>query len=146
MLTFRYSNKSFNLDGDLLKTMTIYNFIVGHSNPQDQKLIYEFGKVMKLSIKQVGRKSPKDESFVKLLNSAAIMASEISTIFLSSDPDELYEGLKLLLQEKEACNDSYVIIEEIVAIVNKLLEYECISKKQHKQILFKCNLVQTKKK
>ena len=41
MLTFRDSNKSFKLDGDLLETMTIYDFNVNHANPQDQKLIYE---------------------------------------------------------------------------------------------------------
>ena len=44
MLTFRDSNKSSKLDGVLLKTMTNFNFNVDHSNPQDRKLIYEFGK------------------------------------------------------------------------------------------------------
>ena len=39
MLTFRDSNKSFQLDGDLLKTMTQNDFNVSHSHPQDQKLI-----------------------------------------------------------------------------------------------------------
>ena len=37
-LTFRDSNKSFKLNGDLLERMTIYDFNVSHSNPQDQKL------------------------------------------------------------------------------------------------------------
>ena len=44
MLTFGDSNKSFKLDGDLFETMTNYDFNVNHANPQDQKLIYEFGK------------------------------------------------------------------------------------------------------
>ena len=57
MLTFRDSKKSFKLDGDLLETMTNYDFNVNHANPQDQKLIYEFGKEMKLDIRQKGRKS-----------------------------------------------------------------------------------------
>ena len=39
MITFRDSNKSFKLDGDLLETMTNYDFNVSHSNPKDQKLI-----------------------------------------------------------------------------------------------------------
>ena len=70
------------------------------------------------------------------------MASGISkTIFLSSDPDELCDRLKLLLQEKQAGNNSDIINDEIVAIVDKLLEYKCIIKKQHKQILIKCNLL-----
>ena len=63
------------------------------------------------------------------------------TIFLSSDPDELCNRLKLLSQEKHAGNNSDIINDEIVAIVDKLMEYKCISKKQHKQILIKCKLL-----
>ena len=67
------------------------------------------------------------------------MASGVSkTIFLPYDPDELCDRLKLLLQEKQAANNSDTIIQEIVAVVDKLLENKCISKKQHKQILIKC--------
>ena len=38
-LTFRDSSKSFILNGDLLETMTCYDFNVSRSNPKDQKLI-----------------------------------------------------------------------------------------------------------
>ena len=70
------------------------------------------------------------------------MASGISKIiFLSSNLDELCKRMKLLLQEKHGENNSDLINEEIVAIVDKLLEYEGLSKKQHKQILLKCNLL-----
>ena len=62
------------------------------------------------------------------------MASGISTVFLSSDPDELCNRLKVLLQQKQAGNNSDLTNEEIIAIVDKLLEYNCISKKQHKQL------------
>ena len=142
MLSFRDSNKSFKLDGGLLETMTNYDFNVNHANQQDQKLIYEFGKEMKFDIQQKGRKSNRDKSMIKLLESPAIMASGISkTIFLSSDPVELCERLKLLLLEKRAGNNSDKINQEIVAIVDKLLEYKCISKKQHKQISIKCSLL-----
>ena len=92
--------------------------------------------------RRVGNKSIRDKTLIKLLNSPAIMACVVSkTIFLSSDPKELCDRLKLLLQEKHAGNDSNIINEEIVAIIHKLLEYKCISKKQHKQILIKCNLL-----
>ena len=142
MLTFRDSNKSFQLDGDLLEFITNYDFNVSHSNPKDQKLIYEFGKEMNFVIKQKGRKSDRDKSMMKFFESPAIMASGISkTIFLSSDPNEHCDRIKLLLQEKQAGNNSDIINQEIVAIVDKLLEYKCISKKQHKQILLKCNLL-----
>ena len=142
MLIFRDSNKSFKLDADLLETMTNYDFNVDHSNQQDRKLIYEFAKEMNFNIRQKGKKSDRDKSIVRLLRSPAIMASGVSkTIFLSSDPNELCDRLKLLLQEKHAGNNADIINEEIVAIIETLLEYKCIFKKQHEQILNKCNLL-----
>ena len=93
MLTFRDSNRSFKLDGDLLETMTIYDFNVSNSNPQDRKLIFEFGKEKNFNMRQQGQKSDRDKSMIKLIKSLAIVASGISTIFLSSDPDELCHRL-----------------------------------------------------
>ena len=142
MIIFRDSNKSFKLDGDLLETMTNYDFNADHSNPQDKKLIYEFAKEIIFIIKKIGRKSDRDKSVKRILNTPAIMASAVTTIFLSENPDELCDRLRLLLQEKHAGNNSDIINGEIVAIVHKLLEYKCITKKQHKQILIKCNLLQ----
>ena len=55
-------------------------------------------------------------------------------IFLPSDPDELVDKLKLLYFEKFGGNDSFLINEEIIAIVDKLLEYECISPSQHQNM------------
>ena len=142
MIVFRDSNKSFRLEGDLLKVITNYKFNVDHSNPQDKKLIYQFAKEMKYDIKSTGIPSVRHNSMVRLLNQPAIMAFGFSkTIILSSDPNELCNRLKLLLQEKQAGNNSDIINDEIVAIVDKLLEYKCISKKQHKQNLIKCNLL-----
>ena len=57
------------------------------------------------------------------------------TICLSSDPDVLCNRLKFLLQEKPTGNNSDLINDEIVAMVDKLIEYKCITKNQHKQIL-----------
>ena len=142
MITFRDSNKSFRLEGDRLKTITNYKFNADHSSPQDKKLIYEFAKEMNYNTKSTVRPSTRHTSVNKILESPAIMASGISkTIILSSNPYELCDRLRLLLQEKNAGNNSKLIDEEIVAIVDKLLEYNCISKKQQKQILIKCNLI-----
>ena len=142
MITFRDSNKTFRLEGDLLKVITNYKFNVDHSSLQDKKLIYQFAKEMKYDIDSIGRPSVRHNSMIRLLEQPAIMASGFSkTIILSSDPNELCDRLKLLLQEKHAGNNSDIINDEIVAIVDKLLEYKCISKKQHKQILIKCNLL-----
>ena len=142
MITFRDSNKSFRLEGDLLKLIINHKFNADHSSPQDKKLIYEFAKEMNYDTKSTGRPSTRHTSIIKILESPAIMASGISkTIILPSDPNELCDRLKLLFQEKHAGNNSVIINDEIVAIVDKLLEFKCKIKKQHKQVLIKCNLL-----
>ena len=108
-----------------------------------KKTIYEFAKEMNYDTKSVGRPGVRHTSIIKILDSPAILASGISrTIFLSSNPDELCDRLKILLQEKHAGNNSDLLNQEIFSIVDNLLEYKCISKKEHKQILIKCNLLQ----
>ena len=141
MLTFRDTNKVFQLEGDLLKVMTNNKFNVDRSNQQDRKIIYEFAKEMNYDVKSIGRPGVRHKSMIRLLNQPTIMASGFTKTILSSDPDELCDRLRLLLQEKHAGNNSDIINEESVAIVDKLLEYQYISKKQHKQILIKCNLL-----
>ena len=142
LLTFRDTGKEFELKGDLLKMITNKNFNVDLASLSDKKLLYDFAKEMHFDTKAQGNKSTRDRTLIKLQKSPAIIASGVSkTIFLSSDPDELCNRLKLLLQEKQAGNNSDIINNEIVAIVDKLLEYKCISKKQHEQILIKCNLL-----
>ena len=101
MITFRDSNKSFKLEGDLLKLITDYKFNADHSSPQDKKLIYEFAKEMNYDTKSIGRPGIRHNSIVKILNSPAIMASGISNILiLSSNPDELCDRLKLIFTRK----------------------------------------------
>ena len=142
LLTFRDTNKQFELKGDLLKMITNKNYNVNHASLSDKKIMYDFAKEMHFDERRVGNKSTRDRTLINLLNSPAIMASGITkTIFLSSDPNELCDRLKLLLQEKQAGNNSDIINQEIIAIVDKLLEYKCIFKKEHKQILIKCNLL-----
>ena len=144
MLTFRDTNKQFELKGDLLEMITNSKYNIDHASLADKKLMYDFAKEMHFDPKASGNKSIRDRKLIKLLNSPGLMvsASGISkTIFLSENPNELCDRLKLLLQEKHAGNNSNIIDQEIVAIVDKLLEYKCITKKQHKQILIKCNLL-----
>ena len=143
MLVFRDTGKEFELKGDLLKMITNNNYNVDQASLPGEKIMYDFAEEMHFDLKAVDKKSTPDRTLIKLLKSPAIMASGVSnTIFLSSDPDEFCERLKLLLQQKQAGNNSDIINQEIVAIVDKLLEYKCLSKKQHKQILIKCNLLQ----
>ena len=142
ILTFRDTGKKFELIGDLLEMITISKYNVNLASLADKKLMYDFAKEINFDQKAVGNKSTRDRILIKLLKSPAIISSGVSkTIFLSSDPNELCDRLKLLLQEKQAGNNSDINNETIIAIVDKLLEYKCISKKQHKQSLNKCNLL-----
>ena len=142
MLNFRDTKKVFKIEGDLYIVITDYKFNVDHSNKQNRQIIYEFGKETKYKLKNKGRPSIRHNSMIRLLNQPPITASGFTkTIILSSDPNELCDRLKLLSQEKHGGNNFNLIDEEIVAIIDKLLEYKCLSKKQHKQILIKCNLI-----
>ena len=144
LLTFRDTGKEFELKGDLLKMIANKNYNVDLASLSDKKLLYDFAKEMNFDVKAPCKKSTRDRTTINLLKSPGLIvsASGVSkTIFLSSDPDELCHRLKLLLQEKQAGKNSDIINDEIVAIVDKLIEYKCISKKQHKEILNKCNLL-----
>ena len=127
LLTFRDSDKQFELKGDLLKMITNKNYKVDLASLADKKLMYDFAKEMHFDMRAQGKKSTRGGTLIKLLKSPGLMvsASGISkTIFLSSDPIELCDRLKLILQEKQAGNNSDIINQEIVAIVDKLLEYK----------------------
>ena len=142
ILTFRDTGKEFELKGDLLKMITNNNYNVDHASLADKKLMYDYAKEMKFDLEAPGNKSTRDRTLIKLLKSPVIMASGISTIILPSDPDRLCNRLKLLLQAKHAGNNSDILNDELVAIIDKLLEYRCISKKRHIQMLIKCTLLQ----
>ena len=124
ILTFRDTVKEFELKGDLLKMITNKNYNVNHASLSDKKLMYEFAKEMHFDERRVSNKSTRDRILIELLNSPGLMvsASGISkTIFLSSsDPNELCDRLKLLLEEKQAGNNSDIINQEIIAKVDKL--------------------------
>ena len=137
LLTFRDTNKQFELKGDFLKKITNKSYNVDLAKLQDKKQMYDFAKEINFDLKAQGIKSTRGRTLKKLLKSPGLVlsASGVSkTIFLPSDPDEFCNRLKLLLQEKHTGNNSNIINEEIFAIVDKLLENKCISKKQPKKI------------
>ena len=92
LLTFRDTNKQFELKGELLKMITNKNYNVDFANWSDKKLMYDSTKEMNFDLKAQGNKSTRDRTLRKLLISPGLMVSASSvskTIFLSSDPDEL---------------------------------------------------------
>ena len=145
LITFRDTGEEFELTGDLLKMIANKNFNVDLASLSDKKLMYDFAKELHFDLKAQVNKSTRDRTLINLPKSPGIInsASGVSkTMLLSSDPDEFCKRLKILLQERHAGNNSDIVSDELFAIVDKLLEYKCISKKQLKQILVKCNLLQ----
>ena len=125
---------------------TIKNYKVDLASLLVKKTMYDFAKKMRFDVKVPGNKTSRDRTLLKLPKSPAIMVSGLSTFFLPSNPDEKSERSKLISQEKQVENNSNINHHESVAIVDKLLEYKCISTKQLREILMECNLLHTKKK
>ena len=99
--------------------------------------MHDFAKEMNFDVKGFGRKSTRHRTLINLPKIPSLMVFSsgiLKTIFLSSDPDKICNRLKVLLQQKQAGINSDIIYQEIVAIVDKSLEYKCISKKQNKHI------------
>ena len=90
MLTFRDTNKVFELKGDLMEMITNRNYNVDLASLSDKKLMYAFAKEMNFDTKAEDRKSTRDRTLRNSLNSPGLMvfASGVSkTIILSTDPD-----------------------------------------------------------
>ena len=100
--------------------------------------MFDFPKGIYLDEKAPAIKSVRDRSPLGLLNSPAIMTSGISTRLLPENPNKICKRIKLILQGKQAGNNSDFSEEEIVAIALTLLEYKCIFTKQREFLLLKC--------
>ena len=124
--------------------ITNKNYNVHFGSLEDKKLMYDFAKEMHFDVRGLSRKYTRDNTPIKLLKSPSLLVSASGvwkTIILSSDTENFWNTFKLLLQEKQASSKSDRTIVENIALVDKLLEYKCISKKQHKQLSIKCNLL-----
>ena len=75
MLTFRDTNKQFELKGDLLEIITNSKNNVDLASLQDKKLMYDFAKEMNSDQKAVGKKSTRDKTLIKLLKSPGLIVS-----------------------------------------------------------------------
>ena len=118
--------------------ITNSKYVVDFPSLADKNLMYDFAKEKYFNVKATGNKSTRDRPLEKMPKSPGLMVSApgiSNRLFIPSSPNELCNLLKLLLQEKKAGNKSDLTDDEIVAIVDKLLEYKSVSIKQQKQIL-----------
>ena len=140
-LTFRDTGKVFEIKGELSKKIANKNCNVDIASFSDEKLMYDFAKEMHFGVRGISTRSTRFITPMKVPKSPSLMifASGFpDTKFLRSDPDELCNRLKLLIQKVQAGNNSDIIKEKIVFILDNLLEYKCITKKkQQKQFLVK---------
>ena len=72
LLTFRDSNKGFELKGDLLKMITNKNYNVDLASLSDKKLVYDFAKELHFDVKAQGRKPTRDSTLIKLFKSPGL--------------------------------------------------------------------------
>ena len=64
MLTFRDTNKHFELKGDLLEMITNSKYNVDLASLADKKLMYDFAKEMHFDQKALGKKSIRDKTLI----------------------------------------------------------------------------------
>ena len=89
--------------------MTNRNYNVDLASLSDKKLLFDFAKEMYFDVKALGNKSTGDKSLEKLFKSPGLKISasgSSNTIILSSNPNELCNRLRLLVQEEQAGNNS----------------------------------------
>ena len=66
-------------------------------------------------------------------------------VLLPEDPDEFCITLGFFLRAKQGRNGSKIMAEELVAVNDKLLYYNCVTTTRQKNLLFDFELKNTKK-
>ena len=129
-MTFENGN-TYNLNDPDLSYFITYTQL--DKEIQNENLIYNFLKDMKYDLNYGDKKSSR-YNIIKYLFQPQL-GSGIKFVFLLFDPDELVDQLKLIVLEKVGGNDNPMLSEQIIAIADQLLEYECITTNQHQNIV-----------
>ena len=129
-MTFENGN-TYNLNDPDLSYFITYTQL--DKEIQNENLIYNFLKDMKYDLNYGDKKSSRYNIIEYLFQPQ--LGSGIKFVFLPSDPDELVDQLKLLYFEKVGGNDNPMLSEQIIAIPDKLLQYQCITTNQHQNLI-----------
>ena len=106
-------------DPDLSNFVTITQ----HDNIKNIAMNYNFLRDMNYD-SNYGDKKSNRYIFIKRLVQSQLGSGFIQYVSLPSDPDELVDQLKLIVLEKVRGKDNPMLSEQIIAITDKLLEYE----------------------
>ena len=129
-MTFQNGNTYKLNDPDLSYVITSTQF---DKIPQNKNLTQSFLNDMKYDSNYGDKKSSR-YNMIECLLQPQLGSGINKFISLPSDPDELVDQLKLLYFEEVGGNDNPMLSEQIVAITDKLLEYECITTNQHQKM------------
>ena len=129
-MTFQNGNTYYLNDPDLSYFITNTHF---DNLPQNSNIIYSFLNDLKYNIYYGDKKSHRYH-FIKSMLQPQI-GSGLNFAFLPSDPDELVDQLKLLYFEKVGGNDNPMLSEQIIAIADKLLQYQCVPTNKHQNLV-----------
>ena len=133
-LQYFINNTQFNRE--ILNMNIIYNFLndmkynINYGDKKSNR--YNFIKNLHTAYQELRSQS---RSQLQGFTGSGLNGDALQIIFLPSDPDELVDQLKLLYFEKLGGNDNPQINEQIIAIVDKLIEYECITTNQHQNLI-----------
>ena len=135
----QYFTTNTKLDREINNKNIIHSFLNDmkyDTSYEDKKSMrYYFIKDLHNQYYQLGSGLPSYARKLSRSNSQSYAGSHTNQyVFLPSDPDELVDQLKLLYFEKLEGNDNPQLNEQIIAIVDKLLEYECITTNQHQKM------------
>ena len=142
-MTFQNGNTYYLNDPDLSNFITNTQI---DKIPQNTNIIYSFLKDMKYNINSGDKKSSRYYLIKAIFNTyyqQPQLGTGLNFIFLPSDPDKLVDQLKLLYFEKVGGNDNPLLNEQIIAIADKLLQYQCITTNQHQNMHSTFGLVST---
>ena len=129
-MTFENGN-TYNLNDPDLSYFITYTQL--DKEIKNENLIYNFLKDMKYDLNYGDKKSSRYNIMKYLFQPQ--LGSGIKFVFLPSDPDELVDQLKLLYFEKVGGNNNPMLSEQIIAIADKLLHYQCITTNQHQNLI-----------
>ena len=128
-MTFQNGNTYYLNDPDLS------NFITNTQHDKIKNIAVKYNSLRDMNYDlNYGDKKSNRYNFIKSMLQPQI-GNGLNFVFLPSDPDELVDQLKLLYFEKVGGNDNPMLIEQIIAIADKLLQYQCITTNQHQNLI-----------